>query len=243
MTTVLETNDYIRTLIDPLEVLIGNDDQVVRSKAVISLKKVGRLLNATTIKDIYLPLLKRQRKGDLFSMRISACFLYSDIYEKLDNEQREMTRKKFTKLSKDDTPMVRRGAAQSIPALARQIGNELAKEFLLPICKALLEDSNDSVKINAVQSSIDVAKSVDDSYLIKETILPAFKSACENRYSWRLRFAVAENAALLCDYLNLSAIDEDIIGYYELLLRDGEPEVRSEAISKLPLVVKHCSSI
>jgi len=47
-------------------------------------------------------------------MRISACFLYADIYEKLDKDQREMARKKFTKLSKDDTPMVRRGAAQSI---------------------------------------------------------------------------------------------------------------------------------
>jgi serine/threonine-protein phosphatase 2A regulatory subunit A len=175
-------------------------------------------------------------------MRISACFLYSDIYEKLDAEQKSMTLKKFQKLSKDDTPMVRRGAAQSIPAIASQIESALAKDFLLPIIKALLEDSNDSVKINAVASSIDVAKSVNDSNLIKETILPSFKTACENRYSWRLRFAVAENAANLCPHINISAIDEEIIGYYELLLRDAEPEVRSEAISKLPIVSKHCSS-
>ena len=105
-----------------------------------------------------------------------------------------MARKKFLKLSKDDTPMVRRGAAQSIPTIAASIEYELAKDYLLPIIKALLEDSNDSVKINAVCSSVDVARSVDDSYLIKETILPSFKAACENRYSWRLRFAVAENA-------------------------------------------------
>lgn len=174
-------------------------------------------------------------------MRISASFLYADIYEKLDAEQREMTRKKFTKLSKDDTPMVRRGAAQSIATIASHVESVLAKDFLLPIIKALLADPNDSVKINAVASSIDVAKSVNDSLLIKETILPAFKDACENRYSWRLRFAVAENAAFLCDYLNQTAIDEEIIWYYELLLRDGEPEVRSEAISKLPNVAKNCT--
>ena len=82
------------------------------------MKKVGKMLNKDTIRDVYLPLLKRQRKGDLFSMRISASFLYADIYEKLDDEQKEMTRKKFTKLSKDDTPMVRRGAAQSIGTIA-----------------------------------------------------------------------------------------------------------------------------
>ena len=38
------------------------------------------------------------------------------------------------------------------------------------------------------------------------------------------------------------AVDEDVIGFYELLLRDGEPEVRSEAISKLPEVSKYSSS-
>jgi len=27
------------------------------------------------------------------------------------------------------------------------------------------------------------------------------------------------------------AVDDDVIGFYELLLRDGEPEVRSEAIA------------
>jgi hypothetical protein len=44
-------------------------------------------------------------------MRIAACFLHADIYNKLDDEDQQMIRKKFTKLSKDDTPMVRRGAA------------------------------------------------------------------------------------------------------------------------------------
>ena len=85
-----------------------------------------------------------------------------------------MVRKKFTKLSKDDTPMVRRGAAQSIPIIAYQLQREHAKEFLLPIIKTLLEEENDSVKINAVQSSIDVAKVVDDSAHIRSSILPPY---------------------------------------------------------------------
>lgn len=58
-----------------------------------------------------MPLIKRMRKGDLFSMRISACFLYAYIYKRLDEERKAYVREKFQKLSKDDTPMVRRGAA------------------------------------------------------------------------------------------------------------------------------------
>ena len=56
-------------------------------------------------------MVKRMRRGDLFSMRIAACFLYAQIYGRLDDERREYTRVKFHKLAKDDTPMVRRGAA------------------------------------------------------------------------------------------------------------------------------------
>ena len=44
-------------------------------------------------------------------VRISACFLYTFIYKRLDSARREYTRLKFEKLVKDDTPMVRRGAA------------------------------------------------------------------------------------------------------------------------------------
>ena len=85
-------------------------------------------------------------------------------------------------------------------------------------------------------SSVNVAKVVDDSLMIRENILPSFKAASENRNSWRLRFAVAEQAAYMSSYVSKIAVDDEIVGFYELLLRDGEPEVRSEAISKIPQV-------
>jgi hypothetical protein len=43
-------------------------------------------------------------------MKFSACFLYADIYRKLDNKQMQIIRKKLKKLSKDYIPMERRGA-------------------------------------------------------------------------------------------------------------------------------------
>jgi serine/threonine-protein phosphatase 2A regulatory subunit A len=152
LTEILATSENISQLLDPLEVMVGNDDSVVRDKAIESMRKVGKLLDSGShLNEMYLPLLKRQRKGDLFSMRISACFLYADIYATLqDQDQRAMVRKKFTKLSNDDTPMVRRGAAQSIPIITKDLERKHAVDFLLPIIKSLLEDQNDSVKIHAV---------------------------------------------------------------------------------------------
>lgn len=71
-------------LIKPLELILASDDTIVREKAVASLKIVGEKINEHTVYTDFIPLVKKMRKGDLFSMRISACFLYAYIYKRLD---------------------------------------------------------------------------------------------------------------------------------------------------------------
>lgn len=137
------------------------------------------------------------KKGDLFSMRISATFLYAYIYPRLNNEKKEYTRHKFAKLVKDDTPMVRRGAAQSISIFADSLEKEYAQDYLLPLLKSLLQDDNDSVKIHAVYSSVTVARLLENPQITHDEIIPAYKIAVENKNSWRLRFSIAEMAATL----------------------------------------------
>ena len=107
----LGNNENSVHLLKPLELILPADDSIVREKAVSSLKIVGEKLSQEAVYSDLMPLIKKMRKGDLFSMRISACFLYAQIYSRLDTERREYTRLKFKKLAKDDTPMVRRGAA------------------------------------------------------------------------------------------------------------------------------------
>lgn len=101
-----------------------------------------------------MPLVKRMRKGDLFSMRISACFLYAQIYPRLAEETKEYVLEKFKKLAKDDTPMVRRGAAQSVAILSEGMDPTRLRLYLTPLLKSLLTDDNDSVKIMAVYSAL-----------------------------------------------------------------------------------------
>jgi hypothetical protein len=96
-------------------------------------------------------------------MRIAACHLFADIYGKLNPEKREIARKKYSKLAKDDTPMVRWGLAQSIQVIANHIEPSMVSEFLLPILKLLMADKNDSVKVHAVESAVTVARLIEDS--------------------------------------------------------------------------------
>jgi len=128
-------------------------------------------------------------------MRIAACHLIADIYGKLNKEKREIARKKYTKLSKDDTPMVRWGLAQSIQVIAVQLEKDLVYDFLVPILKVLMIDKNDSVKVHAVQSAVTVARLLEDPNAIVTDIVPQLKLAYQNKQAWRLRFSVAENSA------------------------------------------------
>lgn len=51
--------DQLVCLCEPLEIMVGNDDQIVRDKAIASMRKVAKLLDINSIKEHYLPLLKR----------------------------------------------------------------------------------------------------------------------------------------------------------------------------------------
>ena len=68
-------------------------------------------MNDELVNSAFLEMTKRLKKGDLFSKRIAACQLYAHVYARLEESNKEDVRKKFAKLTKDDTPMVRRGAA------------------------------------------------------------------------------------------------------------------------------------
>ena len=59
--------------------------------------------------------------------------------------------------------------------------------------------------------------------------------------SWRLRFSVAEVAAKMSEFLDKDLIDNEIVILYENLISDKEPEVKSEAISKLEYLSKNAS--
>lgn len=135
------------------------------------------VLSDETVNNEYIDLVRRLKKGDFFSMRIAATSLYAQIYGRLDEEKRVIVRKKFAKLSKDDTPMVRWGSAQAMATLSLYLEKQLIADYLLPLLKELLADKNDSVKVHAVQSSVTVARLLGDSALIVENIIPSFKTA------------------------------------------------------------------
>lgn len=56
-----------------------------------------------------------------------------------------------------------------------------------------------------------------------------------------MRFSVAECAAEISKHVEKSRVDAQILPIYVTLMGDSEPEVRSEAVNKLPDMAENCS--
>jgi len=98
------------------------------------------------------------------------------------------------------------------------------------------------VKISAVGSSVEVSKHIRNKSKINSEVFPAFMEGITKKTSWRLRFGIAEQSVNIAPHLPLQDRDSAVIGIYEKLLQDSEPEVRSEACNKLVEVSKHCTA-
>lgn len=96
-------------------------DSILRSpadswtlQASESISKISSLLNANSIEQYFMPLLRRLAAGDWFTSRTSACALFAAPYPLASSSAQEEMRRMFGSLSGDDTPMVRRAAAKAL---------------------------------------------------------------------------------------------------------------------------------
>jgi hypothetical protein len=77
--------------------------------------------------------------------------------------------------------MVRWGAAQAVSSLCQHVTSESVHDFILPLLRELLNDKNDSVKVHAVESSVNVVKYITDVSKITEHIMPVLKQAYQKK--------------------------------------------------------------
>ncbi|KAI9917812.1 hypothetical protein PsorP6_013078 [Peronosclerospora sorghi] len=206
--------EYASTLVEPLEVLAGVEETVVRYRAVDSLQKVVAVV--PNVGDVMVPLVKRLAEGDLFTSRVSVCSLFATIYGKLsDPGRKKELRDSFQMMCNDDTPMVRRAAASNLGKFAGTMEKDQIAGMILPLVRLL--DIENSAAIAELLSPEDNALHV----------LPILRSSVEDR-SWRVRFSITK------DFYPLSrAAGQPITDCFSNLLQDAEAEVRAAAAKNL----------
>ena len=112
---------HAHTLLPPLELLLTVEENSVREAASASTKLVATTLPQDTFLEKYVPMLGRLANKEWFTARISAAGLIADAYPRLKVLQQQEHLVMFAELCQDDTPMVRRVAAQSLGKMVENV--------------------------------------------------------------------------------------------------------------------------
>ena len=111
---------HAQSLLPPLELLLTVEENSVRDAATASTLLVAAALPEEAFLDKYVSMLGRLANKEWFTARISSAGLIADAYPRLTPMQQQEHLVLFAELCQDDTPMVRRVAAQS---LGKMVGN------------------------------------------------------------------------------------------------------------------------
>ncbi|KAI9849448.1 MAG: Polyamine N-acetyltransferase 1 [Sclerophora amabilis] len=215
--------EYGHILLSPLENLAAIEEPLVREKAVESLNRICEQLAQEQVEQYFIPLTVRLSKADWFTSKISATGLYNIPYGKATPPSQEHLRQQFGQLVHDDTPMVRRQAANNLAKFVKAMPAIIVIEEMIPLFQHLASDDQDSVRLLTVDILIGVAEVVPKEQQSSHgVLLTALRGLFEDK-SWRIAKAVDEEV-----------VSRDLVPSFVKLLKDTEAEVRTAIAGQIP---------
>ncbi|CAD7934572.1 unnamed protein product [Amoebophrya sp. A25] len=240
---------YAYALLPALEELANKEEPLVRSAATHALKQIAEAMPLDILLGEMSALVHRLASHDWFTNRIAALGLLPTMIRKtadsgasshLNSSDNFLSA--YCRLVKDDTPMVRRAAANALPQIAEAIqftSNEplraRRKQTVGELLGLLAEDNQDSVRVLSIGNLLAVHQSLSSSSEFEPSLL----LKCVQDQSWRVRYMAAENCAEVCAALGKERFQTQFLKQvYVPLLGDQEPDVKALAVRKLPEVAK-----
>jgi serine/threonine-protein phosphatase 2A regulatory subunit A len=226
--------EYGHVLLSPLENLAAIEEPLVREKAVESLNKICEQLSQSQIEDYFIPLVIRLSKADWFTSKISATGLYNVPYTRATPPSQEGLRSQYGALVHDDTPMVRRQAANNLAKFIKTMPPTIVIEEMIPLFQHLAGDDQDSVRLLTVDILIAIAEAVPKEQQSSHgVLLTALRSLFEDK-SWRVRYMVADRFEKIAKAVDEEVVNRDLVPAFVKLLKDTEAEVRSAIAGQIP---------
>ena len=252
--------EYAKFLLPPLEILASTEETLVRNKAVDSLNHVASKMSREQILNDFIPLVEHLSLTEWFSSKCSACGLFLKCFQKLQdkvlNEDLQLKKKLFEfyyNLCIDDTPMVRRSAAKSLPEIidflseghsseqTNDVSLDIDLKFISSMFEKVIGDLQDSVKFLAVDILISILKFFNNlnNYQHFEDLLSSAINL-GNDQGWRIRYMVADNINKIAEQFFIVKNGENseylnkLIPMFINLTNDQENDVRKASGKQIP---------
>eukprot|EP00921_Rhytidocystis_pertsovi_P012338 GHVQ01020010.1.p1 GENE.GHVQ01020010.1~~GHVQ01020010.1.p1 ORF type:complete len:605 (-),score=79.82 GHVQ01020010.1:181-1995(-) len=233
--------EYVQLLLDPLEDLLQQEETVVRDKAVscvCELMDASCAESATPVKlvhHLFLPLVQRlSTKDKWFTARVSACGIIPRLYPLCSTQQAEEVRCLFAQLCPDDTPMVKRAAAQQTQELYRVVDKADVVDSLFPSFQALWQRDADCIRVHLLGGLLELSRKMD-SEENNQIVIPLLLASAEDK-SWRVRLQLAKLFEQFAVAVGSSI--NALMRPYQNLLLDTEHDVRKHSIRAIAKIAE-----
>lgn len=134
----------------------------------------------------------RLSKADWFTSKVSATGLYSVPYKRASQSLQQSLRQYFGVLVHDETPMVRRQAANNLAKFVKEMNTTVVIEEMIPLFQYLASDDQDSVRLLTVDILISIAEKIPKEQQPSHgVLLTSLRNLFEDK-SWRVRYMVAD---------------------------------------------------
>jgi serine/threonine-protein phosphatase 2A regulatory subunit A len=144
------------------------------------------------VEDHFIPLTVRLSKADWFTSKVSATGLYSTPYSKASPALQQGLRQQFGQLVHDDTPMVRRQAANNLAKFVKKMTPPIIIDEMIGLFQYLASDDQDSVRLLTVDILISIAEEIPKAQQSSHGVLLASLRSLFEDKSWRVRYMVAD---------------------------------------------------
>ena len=235
----LKQNDILSFIgIRSLEILSGNDDEIVRQTSINNLSKLIELLDEQIITNEIFPLMKRLIENDL-KTKMSCCYLFPIVYPKLENQDiKKELLQVYCEISKDESPSVRRAAADNIQYFCKVQDNEVIN-LLFKLYTDFIKDSVDIVKIYTIASTPNLLSKLP--YQSQEKLILNFTKSMAEEKAWRVKYSAIECISKICDHISVASFEKKYVSILMLFLKDQDPEVRCAVLNFFDTFMKHIS--
>jgi serine/threonine-protein phosphatase 2A regulatory subunit A len=223
-----ESND-VGALLPPLERLLAVEETVLRDAAVRCMNHIVPYVKGNN--SALVSLATRLVGADWFTAKVSAANILPVIVAQTKDQDLRFL---FKELCNDETPMVRRAAAQNLGKFMLHLKMDKVQD-MVPLLQQLSTDTQDSVRLLAVQSLAD-ANFADSPAFTARVFMPLLKSGSTDM-SWRVRHNLAKCFSQVA--INLGQVQDKslVMACFVALLQDQEPEVRAAAVAHLARMV------
>ncbi len=232
---------FLSSLIEPLELLLAVEENVVREKASASVVAISQQMNDDDYQHEFVAMISRLANNEWFTARISACGLIPVAFYRMTDPQMQLNHVTyFANLCRDESTMVRRIASRNLGKLFHTvvvtIGPSSLSERgvvwdeLLNLYESLAGgEQPDSVRLHTTQNCIHLGQSMT---LIKEQVLLSSTSSSLS--------SSLESSEVL---LRINMIVKRILPLIVATIDDRSWRVRWTAASKFASVVQAFSTL